>query len=149
MTTPKSAMVPTRAGWWWRDSGAGKVECEEVDASGFDGRLMHSIQFDSDSDEMHGFDVTDDGYWRGPCLTQADLDAATKELCQLLSMKNDTANTFMEQVKKLQAQNTELRDALEKYGRHLGADCPASWNDKCGENNVCTCGFTDALKGWL
>jgi hypothetical protein len=40
------------------------------------------------------------------------LERELNEANVLLSYKNDTANTFMNQVKKLQKENAELREAL-------------------------------------
>lgn len=60
----------------------------------------------------------------------------------LLDCKNETANTFMNQVKKLQAADviqdaeiTRLNEALKNFGKH-------KWHCR---NDGCTCGFDEAL----
>jgi hypothetical protein len=55
-----------------------------------------------------------------------DLEKEVKDLKYLLDCKNDTANTFMNQVKKLQAENQALRNALDTVARY---DEQPIWSD--------------------
>lgn len=64
-----------------------------------------------------------DGFYTGEIILKT-LEAAVKEVERHLAYKNDTANTFMNQVKKLQAELAEARkdssrlDWLEKHSSY-------------------------------
>lgn len=72
------------------------------------------------------------------------LEGELAETKQLLAHKNDTANTFMEQVKKLQAQCAEMRACLQEldHSRHLLASGHSAeliafvrWVNECISDN--------------
>ena len=54
------------------------------------------------------------------------------------------AQAMAENSFKVSEENTRLREALEKYGRHLG-DCSGSFEYE-GFEKGCHCGYEQALK---
>lgn len=69
---PDGPLVPNGSTeWWWRDDGEDTVPVSVRAVKG-------ALAWDDPGGSDYGW-VTDDGHWRGPCLSLADVEAARRE----------------------------------------------------------------------